>query len=164
MKNFFTAFLILIIISIPVSYAQSSSYSKKIEKLLLMVHTDKTLDQVFNKMRAIQTQQLQNINLSKAQAGIMKDYYTKLYNLLGTELKWDKIKPFFIKLYAENFTEKDIDQLTKFYESPVGKKYIRKMPVLLDKGMQLGQERVQMLIPQIQALTKDMMRKLKNTK
>ena len=164
MKNLFTALLILVIISIPVSYAQSSSYSQKIEKLLLMVHTDKTLDQVFHKMKDIQTQQLKNINLSQAQQGVMKDYYTKLYDLLGTELSWNKIKSFYIKLYADNFTEKDIDQLIKFYNSPVGKKYISKMPILLDKGMQLGQERVQKLVPQIQSMTRDMMEKLKEVK
>lgn len=42
------------------------------------------------------------------------------------------------RLYAEHFTEAEIDELIAFYETPLGQKMIAKFPVLTQESMQLG--------------------------
>jgi hypothetical protein len=45
-----------------------------------------------------------------------------------------------IPVYEQNFTDDDIQQLITFYQSPVGKKMIEKMPVIMQESMQIGSE------------------------
>lgn len=43
-----------------------------------------------------------------------------------------------IKLYAQNFTEEELTGLTSFYESPLGRKSLTALPLLMKKGAQMG--------------------------
>ncbi len=51
------------------------------------------------------------------------------------------------KVYMENFTEAEIDQILAFYHSPVGEKMVAITPELTRKGMEIGQEWGQQLQP-----------------
>nr|WP_262904578.1 DUF2059 domain-containing protein [Hymenobacter lucidus] len=55
-----------------------------------------------------------------------------------------------ISLYAKEFTEKELKDLTKFYETPVGQKFVTRQAFLMQAGMELGQRRVQENLPELQ--------------
>ena len=42
------------------------------------------------------------------------------------------------RLYAEHFTEAELEELIVFYQTPVGQKVIAKLPILQQQAMQLG--------------------------
>ena len=42
------------------------------------------------------------------------------------------------RIYAQHFTEAEIDELIAFYETPLGQKMIAKFPVLTQESMQVG--------------------------
>ena len=42
------------------------------------------------------------------------------------------------RIYAEHFTEAELDELIAFYETPLGQKMIAKLPVLTQQSMELG--------------------------
>jgi hypothetical protein len=42
-------------------------------------------------------------------------------------------------VYARNFTSDEIRQLTTFYRTPVGQKFLEKMPTVMQESMSLGQ-------------------------
>lgn len=66
-------------------------------------------------------------------AGVMKKFMDKYYT-------WDIVKGPMSKIYAAEFDETELNQLTAFYNSPAGKKYSEKLPVLMQKGMLMGQQ------------------------
>jgi hypothetical protein len=45
-----------------------------------------------------------------------------------------------VPFYAKHFTPEEIDQLIKFYSTPVGQKTIETMPLVLRESMQAGQK------------------------
>ena len=51
----------------------------------------------------------------------------------------ESFKSQFVKIYAESFTEDELEQLIDFYRSPIGKKVIEKMPALAQKAMTVSQ-------------------------
>ena len=67
-------------------------------------------------------------------------------------LNWDKLKPDFVQAYADVYTEDELKQLTAFYKSPIGQKYIEKMPELQKKTTALIQKRMMGALPMLQAL------------
>lgn len=50
------------------------------------------------------------------------------------------IRTAFAKLYMEEFTEYELKEFIKFYETPVGKKALQKLPVVTQKGWEIGSQ------------------------
>jgi hypothetical protein len=43
-------------------------------------------------------------------------------------------------VYQKHFTKEDLDKLTDFYHTPVGKKFAEKTPLIMQESMQVGQQ------------------------
>jgi uncharacterized protein len=58
-------------------------------------------------------------------------------------MTWDAMSPELTKLYAANFTEAELKEMTAFYKTPTGQKALAKMPEMGQRsamiGAQLGQ-------------------------
>jgi len=55
--------------------------------------------------------------------------------VLGKEFR-EEVTLQTIRIYSRHFTTEEIEQLAAFYRSPVGKKMIAKMPVIMQESMQ----------------------------
>ena len=73
----------------------------------------------------------------------------KLLTFFNKHVGWDSLKDDFIKIYAEAFTVKELQDLIAFYKTPTGQKAIQTMPSLMQKGAMIGQERVQRALPEL---------------
>jgi hypothetical protein len=55
-----------------------------------------------------------------------------------------------VPLYAERFTEADLDALLAFYKSPIGRKTVEAMPALMQESMELAIDESKASVPKIQ--------------
>ena len=81
-----------------------------------------------------------------------KTYSVKNY-ITGEELKnlsFEKLKPEFIRIYTDAFSQQEIDDMIEFYQTPTGKKTIELMPDLMGQGAEIGQAKVQANIAELQ--------------
>lgn len=67
---------------------------------------------------------------------VMNKFATKYIN-------WSSIKDQLAATYAQEFTEKELRDLSVFYASPLGKKFNQKQPIIVQKSALLGQQAVQ---------------------
>jgi uncharacterized protein len=81
----------------------------------------------------------------------------KMMDEVMKEMSWDSIKDDFVSLYAETFTEEELQGLVAFYKSPAGRAFTKKQPELMKRSMQLTQKRMVQWMPKIQAMSKEMM-------
>lgn len=70
-------------------------------------------------------------------------YKNTMLEFFEKYMSFDSLKPQFSKIYTDTFTEKEIIEIRQFYETPTGKKTLVETPVLLRKGMEIGQRAVQ---------------------
>ncbi|MBB6372191.1 DUF2059 domain-containing protein [Chryseobacterium shigense] len=54
------------------------------------------------------------------------------------EVSSNKMTDIYIPIYAKYYTESDIDELIKFYKSPIGQKTLTVMPALMRESMEAG--------------------------
>jgi hypothetical protein len=63
------------------------------------------------------------------------------------------------QIYAEEFTEAELKQITKFYLTPAGKKMNTRLAIMQQKGIGIAQQKLKEHLPEfqadIEALTKD---------
>lgn len=65
-------------------------------------------------------------------------------------MSYESMKDDLAKIYAEEFTEQELKDITKFYLTPAGKKVNQKMAALMQKGVVLGQNRMQAHLAEFQ--------------
>lgn len=84
--------------------------------------------------------------VKQAATGVPDDKKGKFMEIMtgfmNKYMNWDLLKDQMAAMYAQEFTEKELKDLTTFYLSPLGKKLNEKQPILFQKGAQMGQQTV----------------------
>lgn len=142
--------------------AQANNSRDSVEKLLLLMNQDQFVRQVFEHVKEQQRQQLQQMNGSEEQTAVITTYFNKIYDVIQTEMSWDKIKDDYIDLYLSVYSQEEIEALISFYEAPLGRKVIEKMPELMEQSMLISQKYMMKMLPKIQEIQQEMSRELVN--
>ena len=76
---------------------------------------------------------------------VMLEFFSKY-------MSWNSLKDDMAQIYVEIFTIQELQELTAFYTTPVGKKAALLMPQLMTKGGELGIKRVQDNMAELQIM------------
>ncbi len=136
--------------------AQAEPASRaSIEKLLVLTNTEATIDALRagmeQTMRQAMSQFVQGKDLNAEQRRVLDAMPGKLMAVMRHEMTWDAMKPKYVQIYRDTFDQAEIDGMLAFYGSPAGQAVITKMPVVMQKSMQLAQAQMQTLIPKMRA-------------
>lgn len=88
-------------------------------------------------------------------------YREVMLQFFEAQMGYDSLKDELAAIYAEAFTADELDAIAAFYQTPVGRKTIEKMPELLSKGAQLGASRVQQNIGELQRMIQEEAQRLR---
>jgi len=128
--------------------AQEITKEAKIERILTLTKAESMMDRMLGPMRAMSAQATAGMTSdeqAKAQAT-----QEKILDLMKTA--WTKLRPQYVKLYSETFSDQEIDGLLAFYQSPTGQAMVEKTPELMAKFMVL-------MMPEIQRIVKEAQQK-----
>ncbi len=73
-----------------------------------------------------------------------------MLNFLSKYMSFADLKQEMARIYAEEFTEAELKEITRFYLTPVGKKTIEKLPALQQKSIAVAQQKLQAHLPELQ--------------
>jgi hypothetical protein len=143
MKPFFLSILIgaVAFFQPAPAHADPASHRKAVDSLFALMDMENLLNQSIDQMLAMQVQQNPAI----------APFQTQMKAFLSKYMSWASMKEDMAKLYMAEFSESELNELTKFYQTPLGIKTIQKMPALMAKGAEIGQKRVQEHLPELQA-------------
>ena len=147
------SFLLLLILAAPFAHAQQLSKDAKIERLLVITNAAANVDRVFDQMKAMAASQIPPGTTPEQQAQA-RQARAALMDAIKARMSWERLRPQYVKLYAETFTDQEIDGMLAFYESPVGHSVLQKMPLLMQKSMSLGMAQLADVVPELQRLNK----------
>jgi hypothetical protein len=108
------------------------AHLQKAVQMLQAIGIDKQFDNMVNNMVTGLSSQMPENN----RPGFIKVMKT----FMGKYFTWDLLKDKMATIYAEEFNEEELGQITAFYNSPIGQKVSSKLPSLMQKGMMVGQE------------------------
>jgi hypothetical protein len=145
---------ILAIATIP-AFADEGSRKAKAADLLEAMNMAQVQDQMLATVKRMALAQLPKEGGSEAAGQAVQDATAQMLDLIG----WDSMKADYARIYAESFTDEELDGIVAFYRSPAGKSMMSKMPVLMEKAMVLAQERMKDIQPEIERITSEAMLK-----
>jgi hypothetical protein len=134
--------------------AQDAGKAAKIEEMFRLTKTDQMMQQVMSQMRAMSLQQFEK-NLppeAKAKAGEVQQ---KIFDVVGAKMSWEKLKPAFVQIYSEVYTDEELDGILAFYRSPAGRAMIEKTPQLMTRTMAFVQKLTADMQPDIEKMVKE---------
>jgi hypothetical protein len=122
------------------------------------------LGQMDGMMRNSMNQALQGQASNPEAKEFAEHFQKKMMDNIKTELSWEKLKDLYVQVYAETFTQEEIDGLLAFYQSPAGKAFVSKMPLAMQKTMTLMQGRIQPMMQNLQKSIEDAKEEIKGIK
>ncbi|KUG06984.1 hypothetical protein ASU33_06595 [Solirubrum puertoriconensis] len=120
--------------------AVSAGQRKAAEDLMLAMQMEKNTNSALDQMLTAQLTQRPEL----------KPVEPEMRNFLTKYMGWASLKEDMVQLYASEFSEKELKDLTKFYSSSTGQKFIGKQSALMIAGMELSQRRMQENLPELQ--------------
>ena len=125
--------ILTVLLALITSFAFSQStdnYKLSLKKLLQLSGTENSYKGAIVQMTAMFKQQQPNVPTEfwdEFAAEANKDAFNMLFNLM-------------LPIYQKHLTEKDLLDIITFYETPTGKKYAEKTPLIMQESMLAGQE------------------------
>jgi hypothetical protein len=102
-------------------------------------------------MRRSMDSAMQGQQLSPEQRQVADAAAVRFMQVMREELTWDKLRPLYVRIYQESFSQQEIDGLIAFYESPAGIAYVEKMPAVMQKSMSVMQSRMASMMERLKA-------------
>jgi hypothetical protein len=161
-RSLFASGCLFLTLAVSNIFADDATKAAKVEEFLKLAKIDDTQRQTVAQIRAqMQLGILQQLFGSKPLPTDKKkeldEFRTNLGNVISDALSWEKLKPDFVKIYMEAFSEPEIDGMLAFYKSPVGQAMVAKTPALTTKGSELSQQKLVGAEPAIDKVVRDLM-------
>lgn len=77
-----------------------------------------------------------------SQEGVFRDF-------LKEHLSWKSMEEEMLSAYVQAYTQRELEDITAFYETPTGKKSLSVMPELMSRGIALAQARMNAALPEL---------------
>ena len=128
-KVFNTLFLVLLVSA--TSFAQvDKEYTKTLKKMFAVSGANESYNAAIKQMFTMFKQQYTNV-----EADIWEELEKEFSQTSINDLT-EKLVP----IYAKYMTKDDLVAMINFYETPIGKKYAKNTPLIMQESMQVGQE------------------------
>ena len=132
----------------PVARAQTDNRALA-EELLLLTNVEGNLEQIREKMLGMLTTMARLNEVPQDHRAEVEAFQQDIVDMIAEGMSWEATKSKYIDLYVEVFTTEELKGLIAFYKTPVGQSSIEKMPLLVQRSMELGEQEAMALMPKL---------------
>ena len=136
----------LSLVTVTASAQDTSKKQALAAQLLEQLEVQKMFDTTLDSIPKMQSQMMGS-KLAPADKAEFDKKMAKAMVAVKQSMSWDQMKPIFIKIYADNFDESDLQGMIAFYKTSVGQKWIQKQPAIQAATVQA----MSGIMPQVQA-------------
>lgn len=127
----YSAILLFILYASSFAMGQTDKkYTATLKKMFEVSGTEESYKVVIGQMLSMFKEQYSNVD-------------AQIWDELGQEFQkasLDELTTMLVPVYSKYLTQSDLEQVIAFYQSPAGKKFASKTPLIMGESMQVGQE------------------------
>ena len=157
--------LLLALPALPALAQQTPPSDESLRQLFAATHASKIVDlylaQFDTGMQAGMRAALNGKTPNAKQQQIVDDMRARLMGVMKESLNWEKIEPIMTDIYRKDFTQREVNDMLKFYRSPTGVAVVDKMPLAMQQAGQSVQSLLPPMIEKLQQIQKDTTAQLK---
>jgi len=144
----------------PASDASIEEYLKVSNAQQLLYSTKQ---QVEGLIKISMQQAIRGKPVTPQRQAILDHMAQQMSDLIAETLNWNSLKPMYMRIYHDSFTQSEIDGIIEFYNSPAGKALINKLPVVIQNVMTEMQGLVKPMQQKIAQIQRDAIAEIKAT-
>ena len=129
----------LLYVSLGVASADESSHEQAARRLLEVSRSAQVIDTVYDTVETQIAGMAEQMGITDDLRPVFDRHMERVFRILREELSWEKMEPYMVDAYVQVYTEQELSELIEFYESPIGQKFLDKMPEVMAKSMELTQ-------------------------
>lgn len=156
MKRLILIFVMVLLVGPVGARADEASKQAKVKELFAVMHMEHNLD----RMRSAMQQQVQATaknasgteQMTPEKIKIQQEFVDNSMKVVDANFGWPVLEPAYVKLYADTYTEAELDGILAFYKSPAGQALLTKTPELSAGVMQIVHGRMGDFQPKMQGL------------
>jgi len=153
-------FIICLILLIPFA-AFGDDKVKLAKEIMELTNVNQTMKQFEMQMQQMQKQIMSQINIPENKKAKAHEFQNKLNKKIFEIISYDKMEKEYLELYTSVYTTEELKGIVKFYKSPVGKSMLQKQPIIIKKIMEISQNKMKILMPELQSMVKEFEQKMK---
>jgi hypothetical protein len=159
--RYITIILMLFFLSVSLnSNANQDGSDILAEKFLVVTRQKEQNSKLLDILKAQMSEPIKRLskaeNLNENQRKLLEKYSNKMTNILIEELTWEKIKGNHLKIIKSIYSDKELTSLILFFESELGKLYIKKQQIAMQKLGESSQIVMQNIERRIGAMQREM--------
>jgi uncharacterized protein len=169
-KTYYAGFCALLLIAataaakdVPANDAPASDAS--IREMLELTNARQLVDGMKGQIAAMSSNlthdALKGQDVTPERQAILDRAQAKISAVSSDLLNWDTLLPVYLRTYRASFTQGEIDGVIKFYKSPAGQAYVKKMPLVMQNVMQEVQGLIKPMQEKMVAIQKETTQELK---
>jgi uncharacterized protein len=139
-----------------------------IREMLELTNARQMLASMQGQMTTMMNATMQNATrgqtITPERQAVLDRMATKMSAVVTDMLNWDDLLPMYLRTYRAAFTQDEIDGVVKFYKSPAGRAYVKKLPVAMQNLMGEMQGFIKTVQDKMQGIQKASMQELKDLK
>jgi hypothetical protein len=156
MKRWIAIFVMVLVVGPVGARADEASKQAKVKELFATMHMEHNLD----RMRSAMEQQVEATAknapgteaMTPEKKKAQQDFIDGSMKVVDENFGWSVLEAAYVKLYADTYTETELDGILAFYKSPAGQAMLVKTPELSAGVMQIVHGRMDDFQPKMQAL------------
>jgi uncharacterized protein len=126
---------------------------ESIQQLLQLTNVRQLLDQMKVQVETMMAAALRDAQQGQAltpeRQAVLDRMKAKMTAVVNDTLNWDTLVPIYLRTYRASLTQSELDGMIRFYKSPAGQAFIKKMPLI-----------IQNVMAEVQGMVKPMQQKL----
>jgi len=156
MKRWILMLAVVMVVAPVGARADEASKQAKVKELFAVMHMDHSLD----RMRSAMEQQVQATaknapgteQMTPEKKKMQQEFVDNSMKVVDENFGWSELEPAYVKLYADTYTEAELDGILAFYKSPAGQALLTKTPELSAGVMQIVHGHMGDFQPKMQGL------------
>jgi hypothetical protein len=136
------ALLLALVVAVP-AHADDAKERRLAEELLTLMQVKEMSQQALKEMAQV---------VPPGDTPEAAEGRKEMLALMEKAMSWDGVKNDYIAIYADLFDEQDLEAYVAFFRSAAGRKYVETTPELTKRTMEVGAQRMQAIVPQLQKI------------
>lgn len=158
-------FLFLLLAGCTPLFAQQAGHIQKAEEYLLLTGAEqrmgKTMSLARQSMAMAMEKQPAFASLPPEAVALTREFQEAVLSLLEKTLTWESLKEDMVRITAETFNERELDDMIAFLKTPAGRVMTERADSLMEKGAAIGQQRSMAIQPELLKLSQEFAQKLR---
>lgn len=152
--------LLLLGLSLMPSWAAADEKAQLAEKVMVLTNMDQTLEHAKQQVLHMQARMMDQFDVPAEKNDEALAFQNRIIEKTFEVMSFNRMHDEYVKLFTDVYTVEELRGMVSFYESPVGRSMVEKQPIIINRTMTLTQERMKVLIPELNRMAEEFRKSL----